>query len=107
MAKPHKHVFVCVQSRPPGHPKGACGGRGSPALVQAFADELNRRGLWDRIALTGTGCLGPCGGGPNVLVYPEGLLYHGVQAADVPTLVSEHLLADRPVARLLAPAEVW
>jgi (2Fe-2S) ferredoxin len=108
MARPQKHVFVCVQSRPPGHPKGSCGaGRNSGALLQAFMAEFDQRGLWGRIALTSSGCLGPCELGPNVLVYPDGVLYSGVTAADVATLIEEHLLEDRPVERLRAPASVW
>lgn len=108
MARPQKHVFVCVQSRPPGHPKGSCGaGRNSGALLQSLIGELDRRSLWGRIAITSAGCLGPCDLGPNVLVYPDGTLYSGVTAEDIPALIDEHLLGDKPVERLLAPAEAW
>jgi (2Fe-2S) ferredoxin len=108
VARPRKHVFVCVQSRPPGHPKGSCGaGRNAGALFQTFQGELERQGLWGRIALTSAGCLGPCDLGPNVLVYPEGILYSGVTVEDVPVLIEEHLLGERPVARLVAPSAVW
>jgi (2Fe-2S) ferredoxin len=108
MARPQKHVFVWVQSRPPAHPKGSCGaGRNSGALLQSFIGELDRRSLWGRIAITSAGCLGPCDLGPNVLVYPDGILYSGVTAEDIPALIDEHLLGDKPVERLLAPAEAW
>ena len=29
MSRPERHVFVCTQERPPGHPRGSCGARRS------------------------------------------------------------------------------
>lgn len=57
----------------------------------------------DGIAVTYSGCLGPCDHGPNVLVYPEGVLYSGVAVSDVAEIFTEHLLHGRPVSRLLTP----
>jgi (2Fe-2S) ferredoxin len=45
--------------------------------------------------------------GPNVLVYPEGVLYNNVKIQDVNAIFDQHLLGGEPVARLLAPAEIW
>ncbi|MFM2420398.1 MAG: hypothetical protein RL385_5121 [Pseudomonadota bacterium] len=95
-----KHVFVCLQNRPLGHARGSCQGRGSPGVYQAFVDELEQRGLKDEIRLTHSGCLGPCQGGPSVLVYPEGVLYSQVHPDDVSAIVQQHLLDGQPLARL-------
>jgi len=54
----------------------------------------------DGIAITYSGCLGPCDQGPNVVVYPEAVLYSGVTVADVPVIFEEHLLGGTPVERL-------
>lgn len=107
MAKPEKHVFVCTQARPPGHPRGSCGGSGSAAVMQEFLRQFEARQLWGRMAVTGCGCLGPCGNGPSVLVYPEGVLYGAVSTADVAAIIEEHLLQDQPVERMKVPAEIW
>ena len=107
MPKPKKHVFVCSQNRPPGHPRGSCVQKGGSELLQAFWQELQKRNLFDSIAVSYTGCIGPCDMGPNVLVYPEGLLYVGVSAADIPEIFDSHLLGDKPVERLIAPAGIW
>jgi (2Fe-2S) ferredoxin len=40
-----------------------------------------------------------------VVVYPDGVLYGHVTAEDVPIIVQDHLLADRPVQRLAV--EAW
>ena len=107
MPKPRKHVFVCSQSRPPGHPKGSCVQNGGTELLQAFWQELQKRNLFDQIAVSYTGCIGPCDMGPNVLVYPEGTLYVRVGKSDIAEIFDRHLLGDTPVERLLAPIEIW
>ena len=107
MPKPQKHVFVCSQTRPPGHPRGACSQKGGSDVLQAFWQELQKRNLYDRVSVTYSGCLGPCDQGANVLVYPEGILYSRVSVADVTEIFDTHLLGDTPVTRLQAPAEVW
>ncbi|MEW6765270.1 MAG: (2Fe-2S) ferredoxin domain-containing protein [Pseudomonadota bacterium] len=107
MPRPKKHVLVCVQARPPGHPRGSCQENGGMNVYNSFASAFQERNLWTSFLLTNTGCLGPCHDGPSVLVYPEGSLYLGVQPDDVKEIIDEHLLNDRPVERLLASAEVW
>lgn len=107
MPRPQKHILVCTQSRPPGHPRGSCGEKGCADVFNAFLGEFQSRNLWGRFAVTNTGCLGTCSLGTAVLVYPEGVMYGGVTPADVKAIIDEHLLADAPVERLKVPAEVW
>lgn len=107
MPKPQRHVFVCSQQRPPGHPRGSCAAKGASPLLQAFWGELQKRQAYDKVAITYSGCLGPCDNGPNVLVYPEGVLYSGVSAADVVEIFDSHLEGGKSVERLLAEAGAW
>jgi len=107
MSRPQKHVFVCSQSRPSGHPRGSCSQKGSNDILQTFWNELQRRNLYETIAVTYSGCLGPCEGGPNVLVYPESVLYSGVHKEDVAAIFDEHLIGGTPVARLRPASGVW
>jgi (2Fe-2S) ferredoxin len=107
MPHPTRHVFVCSQQRPPGHPRGSCAAKGATAVLQALWAEQQKRQAYEQVAVTYSGCLGPCDAGPNVLVYPEGVLYQGVTPADVPELFEQHLLGGTPVDRLKAPAGVW
>lgn len=76
-------------------------------MLQAFWGELQKRQAFEKVAITYSGCLGPCEQGSNVLVYPEGVLYRGVTPADVDEIFTSHLEGGTPVARLLAPATVW
>lgn len=107
MAKPEKHVFVCTQQRPPGHPRGSCGALDSFSLFAALTMELDQRGLFQKVQVTSTGCMGPCHKGPTVLVYPEGVMYAGMKQSDLPTFIEEHLVGGKPVKSLLMPQEDW
>jgi len=107
MSRPERHVFVCSQQRPPGHPRGSCAARGATTVLQAFWAELQQRQAYETVAVTYSGCLGPCDGGSNVLVYPEGVLYSGVQPGDVAEIFEKHLLGGAPVERLRAPESAW
>lgn len=107
MPRPLHHVFICVQQRAEGHPRGSCHSFGAPAIYQKFAEEITTRNLFNSVALNQTGCLGPCNTGANVLVYPEGSLYIQVKPEDVALIVEQHLVKGEPIAEMLAPAEIW
>ena len=49
------------------------------------------------------GCLDRCQGGPIAVVYPEGVWYTYVDAADVDEIVESHLKNGKIVERLLTP----
>lgn len=102
MSRPPRQVFVCTQARPPQHPRGSCATQGSSAVLQAFWAELQKRQAYEHVAITYCGCLGgPCDGGPNVLVYPENVLYSRVTVDDVADIFTGHLEQGQPVQRLL------
>ncbi|MEW6676392.1 MAG: (2Fe-2S) ferredoxin domain-containing protein [Pseudomonadota bacterium] len=107
MPRPLKHVFVCSQQRPPGHPRGSCTEKGCREVLDEFYYQLQQRQCYNQVAVTATGCIGPCGSGPSVLVYPESVMYGGVSKEDVSAIFEEHLLGDQPVARLQVPADIW
>jgi (2Fe-2S) ferredoxin len=107
MPRPEKHVFICTQNRPQGHPRGSCGAKGCADVMNEFMNEIQARNLFEKIALTNTGCMGPCMFGTSVLVYPEGVMYGNVTKEDVKTIIDEHLLGGKPVEALKVPTEVW
>ena len=107
MPKPDRHVFVCLNQRPPGSPKGSCGERGSEDLMIEFGRLMEAREAWGKVKVTRTGCLGPCELGPSVLVYPDSVMYIGVSTADVEEIFDAHLLGGQPVDRLQAPPDIW
>ena len=68
------------------------------ALLQAVAIDPV---LCGQVAVTATGCLGPCFDGAMLVVYPEGIWYAGVTESDVAEIVARHLVAGEPVRRLI------
>ncbi len=88
-----KHVLVCVNAD--------CADRGSVTLIATLRRLLKDAGREVDIKVTRTLCMGRCGEGPTVAVYPDGIWYRGVQETDARELVDEHLLRDRLVSRLV------
>ncbi len=83
-----------------------CAGTGcsignSSALVKKFEEEIRSFGLEKEVSVKKTGCLGLCGVGPNVSIYPDNIIYKTVQIEDVAEIVQEHFYKGRPVKRLM------
>ena len=93
MSHIRSHVMVCAGT--------GCTSSESPKVLAAFEKELKAHKLQDEIRIVKTGCFGLCSQGPIVMVFPEGACYSKVTEADVPEIVSEHLVKGRIVTRLL------
>ena len=97
MAMPEKYVFVCLNQRPAGHPKGSCLDRGAAQVFEALREEQGRR-LLTNVKVVATGCMEGCLAGPALLVVPDNVWYGGITEADVPQLVEQHLVGGVPEA---------
>jgi NADH:ubiquinone oxidoreductase subunit F (NADH-binding)/(2Fe-2S) ferredoxin/NAD-dependent dihydropyrimidine dehydrogenase PreA subunit len=76
----------------------ACGG---VEVRHALIEEVETRGLSNRIEVMPTGCQGYCQRGPLVVVEPTGIFYHGVAPDDAPRIVSATIENAEPVEDLL------
>ena len=89
-----RHVLICVGPR--------CGGeRGSMRVRQEFRKEFVRQGIPSTVKETECLCFGLCTQGPNVIIYPEGVVYSGVRPNDVAEIVRRHVARGQVVERLL------
>jgi (2Fe-2S) ferredoxin/predicted O-methyltransferase YrrM len=93
------HVYVCDQQKAEGVP--CCPARGSRGMIDALRREIVVQGLANQVQITTCGSLGLCERGPNMVVYPEGVWYSGVQTEDVREIVDSHFRQGRPVSRLV------
>ena len=98
-----RHIFICVNQRPPGHPKGCCADKGSVALREFFKEEVARLGLKGTVRANRSGCLDACANGPTVVVYPEGVWYWVGTKTDVTEIMERHIVKGEIVERLLMP----
>src|SRR5437773_3134127 len=97
------HLFVCTGK--------SCSAVDSAAVKEAFERKLNARGILfgkeakgknprGSVVLTECASVGFCTIGAAVMVYPDGIWYAQVRAADVPEIVEEHIVNERVVERL-------
>ena len=102
MEKPifDKHIFICTNQRAEGAPRRSCGEHNGMTIVEEFRRILKERKLPMRIRAQKSGCLDICDFGQTVAVYPDGIFYVNVQLADVPEIIEEHIVNNRPVERL-------
>jgi NADH:ubiquinone oxidoreductase subunit F (NADH-binding)/(2Fe-2S) ferredoxin/NAD-dependent dihydropyrimidine dehydrogenase PreA subunit len=87
------HVLVCVDPQ--------CLEKGAHEVIDSLQDELVSQGLLEEVQVLETSRLGGCSGGPEMMVYPEGVHYSGLTADDMPYLVEEHFLKGRVVPKFL------
>lgn len=105
MARFSKHVFICGNQRPEGHPRGCCDPSAAGELQREFKKQLAAAGVQSTVRANKAGCLDQCEHGPTVVVYPEAVWYGHVQPADVAEIVASHVVGGCPVARLQLPEE--
>ncbi len=91
MKVPRIHVFVCIAKY--------CKENKSEALYDRLREIVKEKKLQD-VTVTGSGSVGLCDIGPNIVVYPDGVWYAGVKNEDLPEIVEQHLIKGKPVERL-------
>lgn len=87
-----RQLFVCTYG-------SWCGDAGADAIRAALKTGVKAAGLAKEVRVTRSGCLGQCGHGPNMVLWPENEWYAGVTMADVPDLLAR-LKGGPPVERL-------
>ncbi len=94
-------VYVC------GGPN--CSRRDSAAVRIALRRAIESADLGDSITLVKKvgACLGLCRHGPNMMIYPDGTWYCGVQPGDVTEIVETHFVTGCIVERLRGPEIEW
>ena len=97
------HIFVCTGK--------SCSAVDSAEVKLAFERELLSRNMLfgkekkgknpkGSVLVTECASVGFCAIGAAVMVYPDGIWYAQVRAADVSEIIEEHLLGGRVVGRL-------
>ncbi len=93
MGQYERHVFVCTSGK-------TCPTQNSKDVFSALRTAVVEAGLKGSVRMNGAGCLGQCGHGPMVVVYPEDVWYCNVQPEDAARIVAEHFVGGIPVESL-------
>ncbi len=96
-----KHIFVCTNQKAEG--KTCCANTGGEPFFDYLKERLKTTGLYGqhKIRVSKSGCLGRCGLGPCIVIYPEGVWYTYRTHSDIDEIISQHLVSGQRVERLL------
>ena len=88
------HLFLCTGP--------TCSQQGAEETLHALQRALIERGLQRHgVRVTLCRCLGQCGNGPNIVIYPEGAWYSHVDERGAHDIVENHFVGGTLVSRLL------
>ena len=78
------HVFVCTSG-------GTCPGQGSDLVFAALKKGAAAAGIQNSVRVNHAGCMGQCGNGPMVAVYPGSRMVLARRCAGAEQILHEHL----------------
>ena len=84
-----KQIFVCINDAKGEKP--SCGDQKGEEIFRKLREIAKERGLHPRIRIAQAKCLGKCGMGCNIMVYPDEVWYKEVTLEDVPKLAEKYL----------------
>ncbi|CAM2913434.1 (2Fe-2S) ferredoxin domain-containing protein [Legionella worsleiensis] len=96
-----KHIMICTNQKAAG--KQCCANTGGEeyfAHLKSRLLELELHGP-GKYRVSKSGCLGRCGSGPCLVIYPEGVWYSYSSIADIDHIIESHLVAGMSAERLL------
>lgn len=75
--------------------------KGAHTVAGRLRIEMRRKGVDVDVLVNTCDSIDLCDIGPNILVYPDRLIYHGVQVKDIPDIVESLREGGQPVERLI------
>ena len=97
-----KILFVCVNARQPG--EVCCAHRDSEPIAAALKARVKALGFSCAVRVSKSGCQDLCAKGPNVMVFPDYVWYHGVTSSDVERIVDETIRDLQPASSAPTPS---
>jgi len=86
------HVIICTGL--------ACVLDGAEENLERLQKELRHNNLKKKVRVSLARCLGQCGRGPNMVVYPEDIWYAKLAEADISRIIQDHLIEGKIVTDL-------
>lgn len=79
------HAFVCTHGK-------RCPGDGDAAGVHRALKKMAAEAGLGRVRINQSGCLGQCGHGPMLVIYPDGVWYHALTVEKAERIFREHVV---------------
>ena len=92
-----KHIFVCTNQKAEG--KTCCANAAAMDIKKYFKKQLVEYKLHGpgKFRVSESGCLGRCGLGPCVVIYPEAVWYSYQSKEDIDKIIEMHLVQDKRI----------
>jgi predicted metal-binding protein len=74
-----RHLFVCCNEKIEGV---CCSQKDAATLIKNIKTRLRDNDLFGDYKITKTGCLGPCSNGIAATMYPDNILFKGLELSD-------------------------
>lgn len=96
-----KHVFICTNQRKDG--RSCSQNHDTRALFKQMKEKAREEGLLGPkgIRINKSGCLGRCGEGPVLVVYPDNIWYKFENSADLDEILEKQVKQGEVVERLV------
>ena len=88
-----KHVLVCVNE--------TCKMQGSDKIFDKLKTRIKELDLKKTYRPSRVLCLGQCGKGPNIAIWPEGTMYCNFSEDKIEELIQKHLLKEEELTECL------
>lgn len=88
-----RKIFVCTHDLKGEKP--SCGDQNGPEIFRRLREIARKRGLHPRIRVAQATCLGQCGKGCNIMIFPDQVWIHGVSVDDVDCLANKYLNEEK------------
>lgn len=90
-----RHIFACTGNH--------CNQKGAAKVINRLRFELMRKKLTHKVHMNTCGTIDLCDIGPNIVVYPDNIVFSNVEENDVPDIVTFLTGGDVPERLLLNP----
>jgi (2Fe-2S) ferredoxin len=95
-----RHVFFCINQKADN--KKCCQDACAKDLYLYFKSQLIERNLHGpgKTRVSTSGCLGRCGQGPNIVIYPDNVWYKYSSKHDLDKIIDGHIINNTIVDEL-------
>jgi (2Fe-2S) ferredoxin len=100
-----QHVLLCTNQKAAG--KQCCANSGGDEFFTYMKSQLVELEMHGpgKIRVSKSGCLGRCGLGPCLVIYPEGVWYSYSSFADIDEIIHSHLISGNIAQKLVIDSE--